>query len=268
MSAVETEQAITPKVPIWRTVKATYRETFGNLGAFLTAATVPFVISLGLVLYFPPTPQSIAQQILISGLSLVPIALFGIAWYRFLLNKTKETRPGLVSWPDRGYLRYLGYLALLTLLTLPQMLTNRFAPGVTSPLVTGAANLVFFIAFAYLGARLSFVFPSIALEQPTSLAASWRVSRGNGWRIVFASIFAAMPAFIPVGIAGAILYPIPIDQTTVDSLGQSTPLLILAGISQVCSYVYYALGVGIIVEAFSVLTGWRSDNREILERFD
>jgi hypothetical protein len=58
MTAIELASLPRSKVPVWQTVKAAYRDTFGKPRALLTAAALPFVLSF-LIDVFLPEQQGI-----------------------------------------------------------------------------------------------------------------------------------------------------------------------------------------------------------------
>jgi membrane-anchored glycerophosphoryl diester phosphodiesterase (GDPDase) len=66
----------------------------------------------------------------------------------------------------------------------------------------------------YVLARLSIILPATAVEKKTSLLAAWRLSRKNGWRLVFTIIyFPAVIFYLPNWVLSKInfLAAIPFD---------------------------------------------------------
>jgi hypothetical protein len=59
-----------------------------------------------------------------------------------------------------------------------------FDPVTASYLISYSGPLGALLLVYYIYARLSLVFPSIAIDAPQTLPAAWSLSRGNGWRLV------------------------------------------------------------------------------------
>jgi hypothetical protein len=69
------------------------------------------------------------------------------------------------------------------------------------PTVLGIVLAVMVLAL-YLTARLSLIFPAISIGQSYGLSWSWRLTIGNGWRILLACWLVAMPMIILAFMVG------------------------------------------------------------------
>jgi hypothetical protein len=269
MSADVLHRDATLRLPLWRSIATAYRELFGNLPSFLAAAALPCAMTFGVYLLSSPYTTEFWEQVFSSGLSCVPAALFEIAWYRFLLIRSRATRPGFLPRPGRRFLPYLGFLLLATLLNLVAVHLPEVALAGVPPYLAGLAFLLLFVAATYLILRLSFVFAWIAIDQPAGLMASWRATAGNGLRLLIAVTLADLPVFLGIIILMVILGPpaegpsAPVLLTLQDpgqvALLLGTALLILA---------WMAVNASIVAQAFGLCTDWQSNRDELLERFE
>jgi hypothetical protein len=171
MTAVGVASLPRVKVPIWRTAKAAYRGTFGNLGALVTAATVPFALSLLIDLALPEQQGGTGFPRLL--LSSLVVALFELAWLRHLLLG-REARPHLVPRLDRRLGSFVGYSLLLTLPVAPALFVQTVLEETSqaAPILFAALLVILYSVGSYLSARFSFVFLWIALAAPERLGAS------------------------------------------------------------------------------------------------
>ena len=271
MTTVEIQQAVVPKLPIWQTVKAAYRDSFGNPSALLTAAAIPFVLSLLLDTAMPAEAGDLGSDILRLVLDSVAVALFEITWFRHLMLGGDAGRPGPLPAIDRRLRLFLCYTLLLSLLFVPNLLVEKLV----GPAVQLAPHLlvpaVFLLAASsYLFVRFAFVSLWIAVDAPERLGESWRYTRRNGLRILVAVVLVAVPILLPLfglGIVLAIVAPELAARLESGSLDGGALWLHKAG-SNILLYLYYALSCAALVRAFGLLTGWLGDRRALLERFD
>lgn len=261
------EAAPTPRIPIWQTVKAGYRNAFGNFRVLLTAAALPIVISALLEATIPE--ESAWLRILPS---FAAIALFEIVWLRFLLLPSPDTRPGFLPNPGRRFWPFFGYYLLLLLPYLPALFFQHFAEKHDGPVpvLSIALIAVLYALGIYLGARFSFAFLWIATDAPQRLGASWRTTRKNGLRLIIALCLVAVPPLLllfGIGALATIFAPEIAAQIEAGEFeGWVFWAVLLVG--NVLLYLYYAVTCTVLVHAFSVLTGWNAVPQEILERFE
>jgi hypothetical protein len=135
--------------------------------------------------------------LLLAFVNLYAVAIFNVAWYRFLLG---YGRPGL--WPGltRAQLRFLARMLLLILLPATPLLL--LATSLPAPLLLLAA-----LALIYLALRWSLVLPAAAVGVRLTFRKSWRATRGRALPLFLAPLFGSL-------VIGAFL---------------SAPLLLLAG---------------------------------------
>jgi hypothetical protein len=121
--------------------------------------------------------------LLLAFLGLYAIALFSVAWYRFLLG---YGRPSL--WPGLNLtqLRFFGrFLLLLLAPVAPVLLLD----------LLGFASVVIVLAcmgLYYFSLRCSLVLPAAAAGVPLSLRQSWRATRGKVLPLLLAPLFGSL----------------------------------------------------------------------------
>ncbi|WP_299623153.1 hypothetical protein [Pelagibius sp.] len=264
-------------LPIWQIVKASYRDTFRHSRAFATAAALPFLIS---VILAALTTGAIEDQDQVLVVRIIPdsilVALFEIAWLRFLLLDTDAARPSFLPRPGARILPYVGYALFLLLLSVPSYVTflafEQLA-DVRTPdwWVFLAATLLLYVVGIYFSLRFGFVYLWIAVDAPERLGASWRRTRGNGLRLLLILFIVAAPPFLLTLSSVPLLAVLSPESAARLDNNSATGLLLWTNIAveELINYVLYGLSATAMVHAFRHLTGWISDrDRTILERFE
>jgi hypothetical protein len=186
------------KLPLWDEIKAAFRHFFGHFQPFEVAAW-PWLailalwkaaaIGLGLPAQYPQI-----DQIVEIGWQWTAEIGVAVAWHRMiLLDEPIAGRPRF----GRTELRFLGIALALSFMMAAPFLPAAFAAGADAPQAT-VGGLVMLGAIAattaaVLIARCYLALPAAAIGSPIGLAASWRRTRGNGWRIFWGVIACALP---------------------------------------------------------------------------
>jgi len=176
-------------LPVIDTLTKAFAATYGRPGLLLRAATGGLLLlaaTAAVSLALPPNPFTLMLMVI------APFAAythFGVNWYRImLLGPEGLVRPTL-RW-DRRHWRFLGYgLALTGVLLVINILLSLALPF-AGPVIT--------ICLLYLAARCSFLFPTISVEEPYSLALSWQHTKGQGLRLTAALLIAGLPLLLAV----------------------------------------------------------------------
>lgn len=260
----------TPKFPIWRSIKAAFGHIFENPGAFLAAITLPLLASIVLAALMPTVPTRLGQVLLGTAVSLVPLSLFGLVWYRFLLLQHEEARPRLFPRLGRPFAPFLGYSLVLAVIALPRsIVAGQESSNATESQLIVALTIALFLVTGYVKTRLSFVLPWIAVEEAARLAASWRATRGNGLRILAANLVVIVPASLPSGLVRGIFHEDLPAMESGQAAWETAPLVSLMVARQLSLYLLAALSIGVMAEAFKHCTGWdKGPRQDILERFE
>ena len=288
MSVTTPPPAPVTQLPIWATVKATFRSVLvENLGRLPKAAFAPFVISLALILVFALLfpgqfePAAVGQEphagladVVSALLGLVPYVIFAVTWHRLVL--LDDPPRWLPSWRRRHW-RFLGYslvlflLAYLLLIVLGLVGTaTLWALGggpsgeeMSGPMafLSAAAALLLGLIVAWTVLRLSFVFPAAAVDEGYGLGDSWRQTRGQGLRLIAIVVLIMVPVYAAlIVLTGLIGFAIGlIAEFSGGAASEAVGLavfLVSASVGIVLGYVALALGVTMISTAFRTCSGW------------
>ena len=264
------------KLPVVATAKEAYARVFDDPRLLARAALMPFCLSLALIALSATLPVVSALGYLVGILGLLPYTFFGVAWHRLtLLGPVAGAPPVMPAWAPRHW-RFLGYLlatmligsaATAVVLSIGLMAIQ---PGPGSlPAVAGPMLLVGFVIVAYVMIRLSFVFPAVSVDESYRLRHAWTHTKGQGLRLLGATVIAAVPMVALVWgvseILGAVLFAEPapeqdglpavvrMESFIDENLGA---LLLIQTVTAAINYVLMALMVSVISIAFRTCTGW------------
>jgi len=219
------------KLPVWRTVKAAYLVLFHNPKLAIKLSLIPMALAIlplliEAYLWSGMTLEELVQTQeaegraffflvwvlpIIQFLSMVPMIT---AWHRLVLLGHDHPEARIRYSISRTEWSYLGKGILFTL-----VLGLFMVVAIVIPTVIGAAfgsalqgahiAIVFLALFAMLPVyafifRVSPVFPAAAIGEPLGFRESWRLTRGNTWRIFTTFILAALPTVIIMKLVGVI----------------------------------------------------------------
>jgi hypothetical protein len=272
MTVLENEEAFVPKLLIWQTTKAAYRDTFGNFDAVAIAATVPFGLSVLLDLVLPDESVDGGLNLIRLFLTSIIFAVFEISWFRHLLLQSTAARPSPLPPVGRRLSRYIAYSVLLTLLFVPAWFFEAalVETAEASPVNFGIFLFILYAAASYLAIRFSFVYLWVALDEPQRLGESWRRTRKNALRILIATCLTVLPLVLFLAV-----FVIVIATTSPELAAQFENgafeggafwVVVIGG--NALLYLVYALSCAVLAHAFCALTGWQRGRRELLERFE
>ncbi len=256
------------QLPVIGTVTDAYAFVWENRQDFLLLAFLPIVIGALvetlLVGVFAPsvdtptdpeTPPSGGPGAAVLASAMVGVVLyvmFAVAWHRLFLAQEQTTVGAALRWGARQ-MRFLVRLVVLAFV----MVAAAFALG--GPIVAGAAAttgsgpgplrflalVAVVIGIFLVYARLLLIFPAAALDEAMSMRDSWRLTRGNSWRMVGISF---LPLF-PVWIASAFVsVPIRAVLAMLEWQNSLTAILAVSLIEQ--AFVF--AGVAVTVSALSI----------------
>ena len=264
------------KLPVIETAKEAYARVFGNPRLLARASLAPFCLSLALIALGFTVPVVSMLGYFIGFLGLLPYTFFGVAWHRLtLLGPVAGAPPLMPAWAPRHW-RFLGYL-LATMLIGSAATAVVFSLGLMAirpesgslPAVAGLMPLAGFAIVAYVMIRLSFVFPAVAVDESYRLRHAWTHTKGQGLRLLGATIIAAVPMVALVwgvsAVLGALLIagpapgqdgvPVPAQMAAfVDT--NLAALMLIQTVTAAINYVLMALMVSVISIAFRTCTGW------------
>jgi hypothetical protein len=187
------------KFPVFRTSWAACLFLVRNWCGFAIAALVPLLLSLALDLWLGDWTESSETRLsVVSLVHSIPQTLFSVAWYQFYLAGPTRAAPRWIpSWTSR-YWRFLGYTLAFNVLYA--------ATGVPlwyweNPIVLGIV-LAVLVLVLYVTTRLSLIFPAISIGQSYGFGRSWRLTIGNGWRILLACMLPTLLMIIWAFLVG------------------------------------------------------------------
>jgi hypothetical protein len=223
MTAVTTMTIAAPaKLPLFRTVGQAYTLWIRNFSDLIRICwlwmllmapvlaiwnwwqTVHFAEMLQAVsagqTFVDPNPMFTWLTVFVGKAIMLPaLASVAVAWHRLLLRQ-EHPGPGVYLRLDRtvaGYAILAFCMQMIItvpgtiIILLPQMMTGS---GTSMALVVLYLSVVVSIVGYFIVPRLSLALPGIALgRDDATLAAAWRVSKRNTWRMIWASFFCILP---------------------------------------------------------------------------
>lgn len=273
---------------------AAHAAVFGNFPRFVKLASLPIALTLILAqmeiaaLFVLPFAEG---AFLI--LDFAPYAVLGVLLNRvILLDGQTGALPAAPLW--KPIAKYFGYSLLVVIILMIPMIAIGTIFLTLSFVTTGQASqtpsfnvgawtvvliLIGLLFLLYLLARLSLVFPAIAVEHRMSLIQSWRITKGAKGRTLFTVysailVFVAILAMILSLVSGQNIHVgtgfsndlvLPPNPTYSDIALAALPSLI---ISAILSYITFGLLVGAYAYAFSQLSTWSKPSEEVLQRFE
>ncbi|HIP76891.1 MAG TPA: hypothetical protein EYH07_00285 [Kiloniellaceae bacterium] len=252
-----------------------YRTTFQHGSAIAVAMAFPLLVSqVSWYLCFF-TIGGAYDGLIWLLITILPECLFTVAICRLVLLGTRTGQPRWLPAWQRRHNRVLLLLLVLLPIWFPLLIADTYVEeiaGITLSDTEEWARFGLGVFASYLYLRLALALTATSVDEDFGLLHSWRASRGQGLRIFAASIIAYVPLAITItacerfyeGWAGY-EYAWP-DGPEDPTFGWH---LMLANVfDDGFRYLTLTLDLIILSSAFSHLTGWSLDRREILERFE
>lgn len=195
------------KLPYGRLVRHAYLDVIGNLPG-LVRISLPWILLIWALLMLGQGGSVLATA---AADIVLPLAVAAIAvlWHRHIL--LGEPLAAWMAPINRQVARYFVLTVLITLLlSLAPLLTMLLVGGIggaagdAAPAVGPGFILVPLVLLAclYMALRLQLAFPATAIDdRAMTLARSWALTRGNGWRLFLGFLIITTPvAVITVGL--------------------------------------------------------------------
>ncbi|MGD9804554.1 MAG: hypothetical protein AB7E81_08570 [Hyphomicrobiaceae bacterium] len=218
-----------PKLPVLETTVGAWSSVARNLGLAMRLYW-PWMAILGVCLLAwgvgvaMNSGLSAPSPILIGGAGWVPslviilavllaIPTVFVGWHRGIQSNERPAQPIVIDSGVWGYIGYALLIGVMLVLTVGLcILVATVVAGITTGLGDGPTSFEHFKALApflplasvpyyLLLSRLSLVLPAIAVGQTMSLSQSFRMTRGNTWRLTF----GAGLIYLPVALLSSIL---------------------------------------------------------------
>jgi hypothetical protein len=260
------------KIPFWRTLADSYRFFFGDLvwfvfasGGWLVALAATALAGMAVARFSP----ALAFILVMIGAVLFYLGgsfAFAVSWHRLIL---RHEAPRLTPRFTRREWRFAGCSALIGLVA---GATTIAAAGAAAALAValvaaiGPLGYVFLVVPAlciivgwWLMGRLSLALPATAIDEPGGqLRAAWRRGRGNGIRLFFGPLFAAVPVILVELVLQVVLGP-PMWRSeghivAATAFQPEAAKLAISALDLVLSFVQVALMVGFLSFAYRRIT--------------
>jgi len=272
------------KLSVGSMVAAAYRTVFHRPWQLILAMILPLLLVVALELVLLPWHElPIWTGAASQAVDIIPYLFFGLIWFRLLLGGPYKSD---LPWPlfGRRSLTYfafsLGFYLLfvmpLIVLVVPLLLhvldsLRSGVPGLLSPQTLVLLVMPFgIVAWGYLLGRFSLLLPATAVDEPLSIAKAWRMTVGNGLRLVAAYVLAAAPVVLILAVV-AIWHGLrreagiePSGSREYAALYGGAYALTIAGFRLALT----ALLATIAADAYRHFTGGPNSQNQILMRFE
>jgi hypothetical protein len=191
------------KLPSWRLARHAYLDVVANAQGLLQVGGLWLLLSWALLMLGRSSALFGAAADLVVAIGAAAIA---VAWHRHILDN--EPLTARFAPVDARVIRYfvltviLAFMVGVIPLTLLLMTTGGTAEAGAQPEGSGLGLLVVplvMLACIYVAMRLQLIFPATAIgDQALTLARSWTVTDGNGWRLVLGFFLATLPVALTV----------------------------------------------------------------------
>jgi hypothetical protein len=257
-----------PRLSFGEVLSESFAFFFGNLRLFFHLVTVPWILSLSLLLAGAAIgDRSLILVLLQKAIDVLPTVMFMVGWMRVvLLGPERLDRPPGLAWTRResAFLRHLIQVAGVTfaliatfVLTVGAIDPAALASGPLDPEIAqrqafAAPLAIGFFVSALLALRVSFGLAATAVDVPFSPRQSWAYSRGHAWPIIgllfliyFTGAIATLIAtLVPLGL--------------LRGLGADAAATLVAWLAAVlASYAGVAIAATAQAIIFRRLTRWR-----------
>lgn len=191
------------KIELWRTVRAAFSFTFGDLRQFfrLSGLWLAGIVGFQALLVLPL--PSLARALAAIGMALFifgGFTAFPLAWHRIILLGDDPGVAGSLRF-GRRQLRFLGYgLLVSALVAMPSFLVLGVAGGIAANLhsrfgiATAIIPAISVAVVCCLASRVTLVLPAVAIDETGAvLRRAWNRGRGNGVRLSLGWLLCTVP---------------------------------------------------------------------------
>ncbi len=190
-----------PSLGVYATVGEAIRLTFRNFRVMLGLAAIPMVLAILLpaVLRLDLQDMESAELLIVHEVvRLFLLAVFAVAWHRYLLLGTRDTSVAVQFWPG---LRDVKYFLRLVLFLLPQEIVLVAAQAQDPGLV-----LLLLLITLLIVTPFSMIFPATAVDSYAGFASAYGLLKGAALKLLGAMLLSflaiAMVLFLIGGIFG------------------------------------------------------------------
>ena len=184
------------KLPAWRLARHAYLDVLANLQGLLQVGGLWLLLGWALMMLGRSSPLFGAAADLAVAVGAAAVA---VAWHRHILHD--EPLTARFAPVDSRVVRYFALTVMVAFVVgvLPLMFLLGMV-GVPSPEASEGSGTglllvpVLMLACIYAAMRLQLIFPATAIgDASLTLARSWAVTQGNGWRLALGLFAATLP---------------------------------------------------------------------------
>ena len=189
--------------------------------------------------------------------------MYAVSWHRLYLVPGEDiSARGAYRWGGRQWRFLLSYIKVLLIMipifTVLAVILGGLA-GVIAASAGGGATLFGSILIAqalsalvvgWYYARFSMLFPAMAVDAGLKVRDAWRLSKGNGWRLLWIIVFVALPVAIVTWPVNFGISVVLMNSGVISSL---TANLLIALIGQFFAFIGIAVGVSALSISYKLL---------------
>ncbi len=173
----------------------------------------------------------------------IVFSMYSVAWHRlYLVPEEQASARAAYRWGGRQWRFLFNYVKVFLVMIPPFIVAEIVILGIA---VAAAAafiisQILLWLILGWFYARFSMLFPSTAADAHMTLREGWRITEGNGWRLLWIIVFVALPVGIvtwPVNSAVSVLL---FETGAISSL---TANLLTALLGQFFGFIGIAVGV-------------------------
>jgi hypothetical protein len=195
------------------------------------------------------------------------LTLYSVAWHRAYFGvAARPTAASTYRWRGRQTQFFFNYVKI-GLLLIPVMLVVSVVVGLVMGIVaipfaaggfstaavliiTVGSQIVVWGVVGWLFARFSLLFPATAVDEHMKFRAGWRFTRGNGWRILWIMVVAALPFWVVMVPVSFVFKIIMMQSGLSESL---TATLVNTLLWQIVAFAIAAIGVSALSISYARL---------------
>ncbi len=190
--------------------------------------------------------------------------MYAVSWHRlYLVPGEDASARGAYRWGRRQWRFLLSYirvfLIVIPIFIVPVVILDGLAVLRAVAAGGGGATLFVFVFIApalswliagWFYARFSMLFPAMAVDAGLKVRDAWRLSKGNGWRLLWIIVFVALPVAIVTWPVNFGISVVLMDSGVIPSL---TANLLTTLIGQFFAFIGIAVGVSALSISYKLL---------------
>ena len=270
------------ELPIWQTIEEALRLVWAKREDFISLASLPVVVLAMLAILqmvilpsetgnlMPDssegvsvvlTPGQIMTLILNTGVSIFLYVAFAVAWHRKVLLSTKISTVGKnLRWGARQWRYLLLWLTVSVIAPAPVialiLLATAFV-GQEELILVPPVLVAAILTTLFIYGRIVLLLPGAAVDRPLSIATSWSLTTGNGWRMM-GIVFLPL---LPVALVKLLVATILAAAVSAVGIGQGlSSTFVVALLQYAVTYAGVAITISAVSLAYMRLTSGRPPN--------